>query len=212
MTSVVGFLKDRFLTGNAPFLIRAGAATQDGPQLPPMMSRAFLSLVAAAVLSLGAGCAASDVSNEETEESADELNGGLRHITILKGTMNETGSITVAYEPHAYAPTRHIPFLAVELTDAEDAPAATSDAVRPQNGRIGGPLAVSVAGDFPGAPRVLVTDENFRVLAAGRGVATETGAQASVVVPSHTGKKLVLVRDMLWVKPMTFEVNVGRLQ
>ena len=57
-----------------------------------------------------------------------------------------------------------------------------------------------------------MTDENFRVLAATRGTATETGDQASLVVANRPGKKLVLVRDMLWVKPMTFEISVGRAQ
>ena len=188
-----------------------------GHTTTPMMSRSLFILVAAAALSFGTGCAASDAPFEDTEESADELNGGLRHITIMKGSMTETGSITVAYEPHPYesGPGRRVPFLAIELTSeehaSEDAPAAAG-AVRPTNRETGAPLAVTVEGDFPGAPRVLVTDENFRVLAATRGVQTELGAQASVVLPSHTGKKLVLVRDMLWVKPMTFEVSVVRPQ
>lgn len=180
-----------------------------------MTFRSLLIAATAAVLSLGTGCAASDdATSEETEVSADELNGGLRDITIVKGSMTEAGTITVAYEPHAYAPTRHVPFLAVELNPAEDdAPAdpnATSaGALRPMNGEAA-PLTVSITGDFPGSPRVLVTDERFRVLAAARGVATETGDQASLVVANRPGKKLVLVRDMLWVKPMTFEVTVGR--
>ncbi len=177
-----------------------------------MTFRSFLFLAAAAALSLGTGCAANDVPAEDTEESVDELNGGLRQITIVKGSMTEAGTITVAYEPNAYAPTSYVPFLAVELTPADDAPAAaTTGALRPMNAEAA-PLTVAVAGDFPGSPRVLVTDENFRVLAATRGTATETGDQASLVVANRPGKKLVLVRDMLWVKPMTFEISVGRAQ
>ena len=178
------------------------------------MPRALFILVAAA-LSLGTGCAASDAPFEDTEESADELNGGLRHITIMKGSMTETGSITGAYEPNAYATTRHVPFLAIELTPGEATARAeetVAGGVRPMNGQAGSKLTINVEGDFPGSPRVLVTDENFRVLAATRGVATEAGARAPVVLPNHTGKKLVLVRDMLWVTPMTFEVSVGRPQ
>jgi len=187
-----------------------------GHTITPMMPRSLFILVAAA-LSVGTGCAASDAPFEDTEESADELNGGLRHITIMKGSMSESGSITVAYEPNAYAPTRHVPFLAIELTPGEatarsEETGTVGGGVRPMNGQTGTELTINVAGDFPGSPRVLVTDENFRVLAATRGVPTEAGAQASVVLPNHTGKKLVLVRDMLWVTPMTFEVSVGRPQ
>ena len=177
---------------------------------PPMTFRSYLFLAAAA-LSLGTGCAVNDVPAEDTEESADELNGGLRDITIIKGSMTEAGTITVAYEPAVYPGARPVPFLAVELPATEDAAATTGEALRPMNGDAV-PLTVDVAGDFPGSPRVLVTDENFRVLAATRGVATETGDQASLVVANRPGKKLVLVRDMLWVKPMTFEISVGRAQ
>ncbi len=72
------------------------------------------------------------------------------------------------------------------------------------------PLSINVTGDFPGAPRVIVTDENFRVLAGTRAVSTENGEEASLALNARPGKKLVLVRDMLWVKPMTFTVTVGR--
>jgi len=179
-----------------------------------MKLRAFLFAATAAVLSLGTGCTASDDTSEDTEESVDELNGGLRNITIVKGSMSETGTLTVAYEPHAYAPTRYVPFLAVELNPAEEDERA-SDAeestgtLRPMNGEAM-PLTVNVAGDFPGSPRVLVTDENFRVLGSARGIPTERGDEATVVVTNRPGKKFVLVRDMLWVKPMTFDVTVGR--
>ena len=101
-----------------------------------MTFRSFLFLAAAAALSLGTGCAANDVPAEDTEESVDELNGGLRQITIVKGSMTEAGTITVAYEPNAYAPTSYVPFLAVELTPADDAPAAaTPGAPRPRHSR-----------------------------------------------------------------------------
>jgi hypothetical protein len=162
---------------------------------------------AVALAAFASGCAASDASAEEVEESADELSTTtLRDITIVKGSMTEAGTITVAYEPSLYTPSRHVPFLAVELPAEAVRESAN---LRPMNGPTA-PLSVNVAGDFPGAPRVLVTDENFRVLAGTRAVSTENGEEASLALNTRPGKKLVLVRDMLWVKPMTFTVSVGR--
>ena len=171
------------------------------------------SLVLGAMLGLftfASGCTADAMPADDTGESADELNGGLRNITVVKGSLTAEGTITVHYEPDLYASIRR-PFLAVEiLPPVTETPAEQAGTLSPLNGRMDVPLSVDVAGEFPGAPRVLVTDENFNVIAGTRARTTESGAEASLDIVTNRGKKFVLVRDMLWVTPMSFEVTVGR--
>jgi hypothetical protein len=71
---------------------------------------------------------------------------------------------------------------------------------------------VSVEGDFPSAAAVVVTDGDFRVLAASRTVPVAEGHdRARVRIPASDGERLVLVRDSQWARPMTFEVRIGRV-
>ena len=69
---------------------------------------------------------------------------------------------------------------------------------------------ITVTGDFPSSAEVVVTNERFEVLAttSTQRSATSGLAEAVVTVPATDGQQLVLVRDMSWVKPMSFEVGV----
>jgi len=164
--------------------------------------------VAAAVLSFLPGCAAHDTS-EDTDSSADELtSSSLRDVTIVSGAVAEGAEVTVAYQPDPYTTTKRVPFLAVELVAAPLSAEATSD-IRTMGGE-NQPLSVSIDGNFPGSPRVLVVDQDFHVLAATSGVTTETGDHAIVTVPNTPGNKFILVRDMRWVLPMNFQVRAVR--
>ena len=51
------------------------------------------------------------------------------------------------------------------------------------------------------------SDEDFHVCQVAR---TTDAGEASVRVPAGSGGRFVLVRDLKWVKPMTFHVNVAR--
>ena len=76
-----------------------------------------------------------------------------------------------------------------------------------QFGGAGAPATVSVSGAFPSSATVIVTDEDFHVVQVAR---TTDAGEASVRVPAGSGGRFVLVRDLKWVKPMTFHVNVAR--
>jgi hypothetical protein len=171
-----------------------------------------LSLLAAALLACASGCASETepTTDDTIEEAVDELNINLRDFAIVKATMTEAGTITVAYQPELYAPsTLRVPFLAIELPPrAETNPGANAGGIRPTNGTASANV-VRVEGDFPGAPQLVVTDGNFRPIATSRGRRTEVGAEAAIRVAPNRGK-FVLVRDQLWVKPMTFQVTVGQ--
>jgi hypothetical protein len=187
-----------------------------------MIARSFCYLAFAAALTAIPACAA-DNSNqqEETGASADEIitnSGGLRSITIMKGAVAEGAQVEVAYEPSLYEPSSTLPFLAIEIVPPTAIEADQGNnggpSIRPQNNDAFMPktMNVSVTGDFPGSPRVLVVDENFRVLAGTNGTTNEFGQdQANLVVPATGGKKLILVRDQRWVRPMSFMVNAGML-
>lgn len=178
-----------------------------------MFFRALPTLLVAAFLASLPACAADASEEENTDLTADELtNSSLKNVTILKGSMAEGASITVQYQPDLY-PTSYLPFLAIEITPAQQA--AASGGLRTLNGETGSlaPLSINVDGNFPGSPRVLVVDEEFHVLASANGVTTNGGAHATVTIPQSrlpNGKKLVLIRDRKWVLPMDFQVSAVR--
>ena len=60
---------------------------------------------------------------------------------------------------------------------------------------------------FTARPRVLVV-ENKRVVAATVGASTAGVAKASLRVPASSAKRLLLVRDDRWVRPMPFDILV----
>lgn len=179
-----------------------------------MFFRALSSLVVAGFLASLPACAADASEEESTDLTADELtNSSLKNVTILKGSMAEGASVTVQYQPDLY-PTSYLPFLAIEITPAQQA-AASTGGLRTLNGETGAlaPLSINVDGNFPGSPRVLVVDEEFHVLASANGVTTNGGAHATVTIPQSrlpNGKKFVLIRDRKWVLPMDFDVSAVR--
>lgn len=183
-----------------------------------MIVRSFCYLAFAAALTTAIPACAADTHQEDTGASADEIvsNGGLRSITIMKGSVAEGGQVEVAYEPSLYEPSPILPFLAIEILPAtafepDQGDNGGNGGIRPQNNAFK-TMNVSVTGDFPGSPRVLVVDEEFRVLAATTGTTNEFGQdQANLVVPATGGKKMILVRDLRWVRPMSFMVNAGML-
>jgi hypothetical protein len=168
-----------------------------------MTFRNLLLCTAASLLLALPGCAAADAS-EDTSATADELT--LAELAVPKGTIGKGGTITVGYNPAEYDPGAKLPFIAVELLPSTTTPALN---VAPRN--VTGQseqLVVKVKGEFPGAPRVLVTNEKFRVIAATNGAPAEGGVAASLNIPMTSGKRFVLVRDDRWVRPMQFDVSM----
>lgn len=185
-----------------------------------MLERPFARSVLVALALTAFACSEDVLPGADEGEAADEVAGEtLRDLTVVRGQVNLGERTTVAYEPSspAYsgaAARGKLPFLAVEIVNpaAVSATNPSAGALRPQNGkaRVGASTTVSVKGSFPGAPRVLVVDENFKVLGATTARA-EDGLDVATLTAPDTGKKrFVLVRDALWVKPMTFDVAIGR--
>jgi hypothetical protein len=185
-----------------------------------MLDRHLARTVFAACAVLASACSDEVAPGADESEATDEVAGEtLRDLTAVRGQVNFGERTTVAYEPsspaYAGAAARgKLPFLAVEIVSAAaaSAPSASADALRPQNGptRVGSSTTVSVKGAFPGAPRVLVVDENFKVLGATTARAVDELDVATLTAPDTGKKRFVLVRDALWVRPMTFDVTVGR--
>lgn len=173
-----------------------------------MYGRSLLRLGVLASL-LGVACAA-----EPTEPSApsavedDEFRSeALRELTVVKGKVRPGETATIPYEPTsaAYEPAKargRVPFLAVELVRGAPDAAQGSPGAEPKT--------VKVEGHFPGTPRVIVVDENFRRVAAADAVAVNGIERAELTASLGEGKRFVLVRDGLWTAPMTFDVTVGR--
>ena len=173
--------------------------------------------LATVVLSLAAlpACAAEEPSDDSAEATvADELSTSkLRSMTALKGSVAGGATVTVDYlgsdAPYPVA----VPFLAVEILPAPaQSPTTNANAgVRPRNGEISALQTITVQGDFPGTPRVLVVDENFSVLAGASATTLPNGSEtATINTPRSAAKRFVLVRDGRWSRPMQFSVTVGR--
>ncbi len=124
----------------------------------------------------------------------------LRGAMVLKGAVAVGSTKTVHYAPSDASASHTLPYLAVEIVPA--ATRATTDQQAAQT--------VTVSGGFPGAPRVLVVDEAFQVLAKTTAVKQPDGtALAELAAPLSAGKRFLLVRDNLWSREMSFQVNVG---
>lgn len=171
------------------------------------------------VISLVAGgCAAEsypegDVTNGKGPVQIDESDvTSLRSVTAFAGKVGEGGEVTVEYrkDPYIAAGFKTIPFLAYEITAEVEA----AGAIRTQNGRDLGAAAaqqITVRGDFPSQPRVLVVDESFRVLAAANATTGEDGHEtATLSAPKVNQRRFVLIRDGRWSMPMTFDIRVTR--
>jgi hypothetical protein len=160
------------------------------------------------------GCAADTSVNDAAPAAdgaeVDELNAtSLRDSTALKGTLTVGSTVTLQYDRTDRLYPRSVPYLAVEIVDA---PAASKSAgLHPMTGGLVNGQSITVHGDFPGKPRVLVVDANFTPLASGVAQTLPDGsAQATVEVARGVGKRFVLVRDTRWSKPMEFQVGISR--
>ena len=173
-------------------------------------------LVAALACALACGvtgCAA-DTSVNDAAPSADgaevdELNATtLRGSTAMKGTLIVGSTVTLQYDRSDRLYPRAIPYLAVEVVAA---PSASTAGVHPMNGELVNAQSITVHGDFPGKPRVLVVDADFKPLASAVAQTLADGtAQATLEVARGVGKRFVLVRDARWSKPMEFQVGISR--
>ena len=97
-------------------------------------------------------------------------------------------------------------------TSGSSAPTASSSgALHPMNGELVNAQSITVHGDFPGKPRVLVVDANFTPITSAVAQTLPDGtAQATLEVGHGVGKRFVLVRDTRWSKPMEFQVGISR--
>jgi hypothetical protein len=158
--------------------------------------------------SLTAGCAAQDASGS-AESTDDALTKRVDDVSFANIEVSEGNAVSVSYAPQYHASNTAVPYLAVALAPAPSLQGPTEVGTQSE-GALGGPVTVSVQGDFPGSPEVLVTDANFRVLARSAPHAPAAMARATVALPVVGAPKFILVRDRLWTKPMTFSVAVGR--
>lgn len=160
----------------------------------------LLGLVAA----LSTACAGVSDS-EDAQASADELSS-LRGLAVTGGAVEVGGSVTVKYEPSAYDGNARLPFLAIEIVPQGGA----AKGLRPANRELGGATNIAVSGEFPGSPRVLVVDDQFRVLGGTDGISDPAGGQRADLAVEGGTPRFVLVRDLRWIRPMSFTVDVGR--
>lgn len=148
---------------------------------------------ASLVLALVAGCASSAAS---TSASSDIQSADLSARTVVKGSVALGQKVSLGYEPAEYA-VDGLPYLGVrfEATDASVADRAER--------------TITVAGDFPSAPHLLVVDPSFEVLAEADGARTDGGAEAKLSLPAavFAGRNVLLVQDPRWNLPMSFDVS-----
>jgi hypothetical protein len=172
------------------------------------MSRSLLFVAAASLFTMLAACSSSEsaaTSDSLVEAQEGELTNNLtlEQATLMLGKVEQGGSVTIAYEPstHYLTGSKSKPFLGVELLPST-ASGSSQD------------LSISVAGNFPGTPRVLVTDESFHVIAGSRNASPDVqqdGDHVTVTVPASSSRRFVLVRDGRWVEPMHFDIEAAPL-
>jgi hypothetical protein len=165
---------------------------------------------------LVAGCAADAADGAAASSDAgaevDELNAtSLRAATAMKGTVVAGSSITIAYDRAESFYPRAVPYLAVEIVaPPEPAHGGATGGIHPMNGELGSAQSITVQGEFPGRPKVLVVDENFRQLTSSVAKTLPDGTErADFAAPRSGSKRFVLVRDGRWSKPMEFQIGVG---
>jgi hypothetical protein len=166
-------------------------------------------LLASVLLALAApGCAAETTSDPAPDQGeVDELNSSsLRGATAFKGSVAAGGTITLQYDRADRKYPRAIPYIAVEIL----APPTTHAAgLHPLNGETA-LQEITVQGEFPGAPKVLLVDDTFKIIAQQTAETQPNGSELAVLkAPRQTGKRFVLTRDPRWSKPMSFQVQVG---
>jgi hypothetical protein len=179
-----------------------------------LRSAALVTTLALALTGATTGCAADTGTNDAAPVAdgaeVDELNAtSLRGSTAMKGTLTVGSTVTLQYDRSDRLYPRAIPYLAVEIVDAPASGSGT--ALHPMNGELVNGQSVTVHGDFPGKPRVLVVDANFKTITSAVAQTLPDGtAQATLEVARGVGKRFVLVRDTRWSKPMEFEVGISR--
>jgi hypothetical protein len=174
---------------------------------------AALAAALACALACGVtGCAAdtpvSDGASSADGAEVDELNAtSLRGSTAIKGTVTVGSTVTLQYDRSDRLYPRSIPYLAVEIVDPPSASSAAG--LHPMTGGLVNGQSITVHGDFPGKPRVLVVDADFKPVASAVARTLPDGtAQATLEVARGVGKRFVLVRDTRWSKPMEFEIGI----
>lgn len=147
------------------------------------------SLVCVSVLlGLVAACASGDPAGAA---SAEVAGAELGTKTVTKGSIAAGQTVKVEYAPAAY-PSNVVPFLALTV-DADGGAPVTR---------------VTVGGEFPSTPHLLVVDPSFAVLAETEGVRTAHGAEATLALPASAGPaRMILVQDPQWAVSMTFDVT-----
>ena len=153
-------------------------------------------LTAACALSSCASTTSSD-ADQGKPAPVDETNAAsLREATDVEGSLAVGSAITVQYE-HS-AEYKRVPYLAVEiLADAKATGAELQE--------------ITVQGNFPGTPRVLVVDEQFHVLVTTTTTVKQAdGTQLTTTLAPRHGTRMVIVHDALWSMPMSYEVRVGK--
>jgi hypothetical protein len=157
-------------------------------------------------VALSAACALPACANEttsDTEQSrpapVDERNAAsLREATYLEASLPPgAASITVQYvrKPEY----KRVPYLAVEVL-APSAPGAGASELQ----------EITIKGEFPGTPRLIVVDEQFNVLAATTSARQPDGSSLATTLAPRQGKRMVIVHDSLWSLPMSYDLTVGR--
>lgn len=152
-----------------------------------------------------AGCASGTSDGGElgvADEEQELSSASLRSLTHVQTTLSEEGTIELAYAPGAGGyPATVIPFEAAEL-----------------GADVKGDVEVEVSGDFPSNARLLIVNDQFRVLAQGRtaradglrvqteGTSTLGVGRLSIRDPQRGSK--ILIRDSRWDRPMNFNVKV----
>jgi hypothetical protein len=176
----------------------------------PSFTTASLVLASVLLALAGPGCAAETASAPSPDPGeVDELNASsLREATAFEGSVAAGGTITLHYEQTSQRYARAIPYIAVEIV----APPTTHTAgLHALSGGIGAMQRITVTGEFPSAPRVLLVDDSFKVLAQQTAETQPSGSQIAVLQsPPQVGRRFVLTRDPRWSKPMSFQVQVGQ--
>lgn len=147
-----------------------------------------LAASASVLLALLAGCASAEPTGSASPEVA---NADLGAKTVVKGSIAAGQTVKVDYAPATYR-TNGLPYLALAFEADASAPVAH----------------VTVGGDFPGTPHLLVVDSSFTVLAEADGVRTTNGAEATLALPATaSAATMLLVQDPQWAVEMSFDVT-----
>ena len=165
-----------------------------------------LSALGAVAFGVLSGCAPGDghFDLDRGSEVDESEVASVRGSMVLKGAVASGSTKTIHYAPSDASGVRTLPFLAVEIVPS-GMPSMTGRQTATTSAQ-----SVKVSGPFPGTPRVLVVDEDLHVIAKTTAVHQPDGtALAELAAPLSAGRRFVLVRDNLWSREMSFQVDVG---